>query len=263
MKITSLTNPRIKQLVRLRDRKARRETGLTLIDGWREIARAAEAGVEFKEMYLCPTLMKVGEEKLPDPTTLVSMDAVHEVNALVYEKIAFGDRREGVVAVCVVPQKTFRDLADRVNPCFVVVEDVEKPGNLGAILRSCDGAGIDGLIVCDERTDIYGPNCIRASLGTVFTVAVVQAGEEETREFLKQQQTRIFATTPAATQKYTDADFRGPTAIVVGSEEAGLSEFWLTANDVKLQIPMRGKADSLNVSVATALIIYEVLRQRS
>ena len=261
MKITSLINPRIKDIVRLRDRKAREKSGLTIVEGVREIQCAHAAGVKFKEIYLCRELLSAKEEK--DWATIVSQKGttVEETDRKVFEKISYGDRLEGALGVCVPPSLDLTKLKLRSSALIVVVEQAEKPGNLGAILRTCDAAGVDALIVCGQ-TDIYNPNVIRASLGTVFAVPVAQAGNEKVLEYLKQNKISIGAATPAATSSYGDVDMRKSFAIVVGSEEEGLSNFWLTKADTKVKIPMRGKADSLNLSVSTAILIYEALRQR-
>lgn len=261
MKIASLTNPRVKQLVRLRQGKSRREAGLSLLDGWREIERARAATVEFKEFYFCPekAAKVIGKDRAEK---IFKETPVFEVTPAVYEKIAFGDRREGVVAVIKPCLRRLTDLEGRRNSCFVIVEHVEKPGNLGAILRTADGAGIDGVIVCDKAADVFNPNCIRASMGTVFTVPVAQTNNQTAVAFLRQEKIQIVAALPSGKDLYTAVDYKKPTAIVLGREDAGLSDFWVQACDVQVNIPMRGQGDSLNVSVAAALVVYEVLRQR-
>jgi RNA methyltransferase, TrmH family len=262
MHITSLENPHIKGVVRLKDRAARDETGLTVIDGLREVSRAFEAGATFKEIYLCRELF----EKYGKKSFLAKIEAkeipIFEVTKEIFHKIAFGDRREGIVGICQPALKTLMEIPIKEGSLFVVVEDVEKPGNLGAILRSCDGAGVDALIVSDPRTDIYNPNVIRASVASVFSVPVVQAINEEVFPFLRERGVRIVATSPDGEKIYANANLKGSVAIVVGSEQKGLSSFWMTHADVKVRIPMHGKSDSLNVSITTAIIVYEAVRQR-
>jgi TrmH family RNA methyltransferase len=261
-KITSLTNPRIKDIVKLRDRQAREESGLTIVEGIREVQCAQAAGIEFKEIYLCREML--GREQEKDLEKILSRKGVviEETDRKVFEKISYGDRQEGVLGVCALRPAELGNLNVKSPALIVVAEQAEKPGNLGAILRTCDAAGVDALIVCDGKTDIYNPNVIRASLGTVFSVPVVQATNEKTLAFLKQNKIVVCAATPSANMVYTDVDLKKPTAVAVGSEEKGLSEFWLKNAETKIKIPMKGKADSLNLSVSTALLVFEALRQR-
>ena len=263
-KITSLTNSRIKRVVQLRARTQRTHEGLTIVEGAREIARALEAGVFFKELYVCPERLERSKEagRLIKKPALRDIP-VYETTQSVFSKISYGDRAEGVLAVCAPRPMTFKDFSSGEHPLFVVVEGVEKPGNLGAILRTCDGAGIDGVIVCDGKTDIYNPNVIRASLGTVFSVKTVVSSNAEAHGFLRSKGITICATLPLAKTVYTKAKFTGALAVVVGSEQSGLSDFWPEHADLTVRIPMRGSADSLNVSVCAAILLYEAIRQRS
>ncbi|MCK5580728.1 MAG: RNA methyltransferase [Candidatus Omnitrophica bacterium] len=267
MKITSTANQKIKQVVKLRNRKARQETGLTVVEGVREVARAQEAGVPLPEVYICCSLYAEHDgQKHYDAVVQELKDkgsVVYEVNEKVFEKIAFGSRVEGILALVKVKQRKLSDLKTKKDPFFVVLENLEKPGNLGAILRTCDGAGVDGLIVSDTKTDIYNPNVIRASIGAVFAVPVVQSSPEEVLSFLKKHACRIVATTPQAENVYTQTDLKGPVAIVLGSEQEGLDAFWLDNAGLKVKIPMKGIADSLNVSVTTAVLVFEAIRQRN
>jgi TrmH family RNA methyltransferase len=259
-KITSLTNSKIKSVVQLRNRKQRAATGLTIVEGRREITRALEAGVTFKELYTCRDLL--GDAKAAEVSAMTKAP-VYETTRPVFTKISYGERNDGILAVCAPQQLFFRDLRSPTNPLFVIVESVEKPGNLGAILRTCDGAGVDGVIICDEQTDLYNPNVIRASLGTVFSVKVVVSTNEETLEFLKSKNVTICATLPQARAVYTSEKLTDAIAIVVGSEQDGLTDFWTRQADVKVKIPMKGYADSLNVSASTAILLYEIVRQRT
>ena len=261
MKITSSANPKIKRVVKLKNRSTRREMGITVVEGVREIMRACEAGVEFKELYVCRELLKEqGQARLCE--SISDKVPVYEMDKPVFGKISFGDRKEGILALCEAKLPEFSSIKVSPQPLFVVIENVEKPGNLGAILRTCDGAGVDALIVSDEATDIYNPNVIRSSLGTVFSVPIVQGDNAEVLNFLKQKKVKIVATSPEAGQVYFDAALEGALAIVVGSEQEGLSDFWLEQADVKVKIPMHGKADSLNASVSAAILVYEAVRQR-
>ena len=274
-KITSLTNPRIKHVVQLRNRKQRAENGLTIVEGVREVTRAFEAGVAFKEIYICCELLEAleaGEISATNGTNLMGLLVkksallkvpVYETTKTVYSKISYGDRSEGVLAVCAPKPLSFKAFALNKRPLFVIVERVEKPGNLGAILRTCDGAGVDGVVICDGKTDIYNPNVIRASLGTVFSVKTMISSNAEALAFLRSRSVKVCATQPQAKTVYTKAKLTNAVAIVVGSEQGGLTDFWAEHADLKVKIPMRGFADSLNVSVATAILLYETIRQRS
>ena len=261
-KITSFINPKIKKLVQLRNRKDRDQSHETIIEGYRELLRAVESNVRLSEFYFCPDLLKqYDREGLLDKVLKLKIP-MYEVHQPVFEKAAYGDRKEGCIAVASPVAWKLNDLKLPEQSCVVVVEKVEKPGNLGAMLRVCDGAGVDAVIVCEPKTDIYNPNAIRASVGTIFSVNVAAATNEEARNFLKAKKFKICATTPAAEQIYSKENLAPPLAIVVGSEDEGLTDFWIKNADVRVKIPMNGKADSLNVSVSTAILLYEALRQR-
>ena len=261
--ITSLTNPRVKAAVRLRDRRERESTGLTIVDGAREILRALDAGVRVHSAFVAPELIRspdgraVADRLRGRPTTI-------EASPAVLAKVAFGERSDGVVAIVETPNATLDDLADRLpaDPLIVVVEGVEKPGNLGAVLRSADAAGASAVIAADPLTDPFNPNAIRASLGTIFTVPVVSAASTETRDWLSARDIRAVAAVVDGLTRYTDADLTGPRAIVLGSEAAGLSAVWRDGGAEPVAIPMAGIADSLNVSIAAAVLLFEAVRQR-
>lgn len=264
-KITSVSNPRIKQLVRLRKRSQRDALQLILIDGIRELQRALDAQVVIKELFVCPELVQDYQE--PETAALIEKQlkdktVVYEVTESIFNKIGFGERKEGVLAVGEIKKKDLAQVELSKNPCILVVEDVEKPGNLGAILRTCDGAGIDAVFICQNRTDIYNPNVIRASLGTVFTNQVIACTNTEAQDFLQDRQIRVVAATPEAECIYTKVNLKDPVAVVVGREDKGLSEQWMKIASEHVRIPMKGQADSLNVSVSTGLLLYETLRQR-
>jgi TrmH family RNA methyltransferase len=259
--ITSLTNARVKAAVRLRDRREREATGLTIVDGAREILRALDAGVEVDVAYVAADTLR-SADAMEAADRLRAGGAVIEASAAVLSKIAFGDRADGVVAIVRVPGRRLAQLELPTSPLLVVVERVEKPGNLGAVLRSADGAGIDAVIVADPLTDPFNPNAIRASLGTIFTVPIVTAAAEEARDWLISRGIRAVAAVVDAPTTYTDADLSGPMAIVLGSEAGGLTETWRGDAVEAVSIPMRGDADSLNVSIAGAVLLYEAVRQR-
>lgn len=259
-RITSVTNPRVKRIVRLRDRKVRARDGLTIVEGKREMARALEAKLAFKEIYVCRELLNLNGADIDYASLNVP---VHETTKPVYMKMSYGDRAEGILGLCSPPSVSLDDLPDHKQPLILIVEAVEKPGNLGAILRTCDGAGVDGVIICDGGTDIYNPNVIRASLGTVFSVPVAAATNQEALAYCRDKGLKICAATPGAAAVYSKTKFDQAIAVVVGSEEKGLSDFWNSRADIKVSIPMRGRADSLNVAASTAILLYEIIRQRT
>jgi TrmH family RNA methyltransferase len=261
--ITSIHNPRVKNAVRLRGVKGRRAQGRILIDGVREISRAAEAGLQILEVFFCPDLC--GAE---DACSLLkklesSSSELLSVTEAVFEKLAFGQRREGLLAVAKMPHSRLEDLCLPDNPLVAVVEGLEKPGNLGAVCRTADAAGVSALISAEPRTDLFNPNAIRASLGTLFTLPVCESTSREVIPWLRKRRIRIYAARVDGAMLYTDADYRGPTAIVLGSEAAGLTPLWTGEDMIPIRLPMRGAADSLNLSVTAAVLFYEALRKRT
>ncbi|MCL4531450.1 MAG: RNA methyltransferase [Chloroflexi bacterium] len=256
MNITSLQNPHIKQIVKLReDKKQRQRDGLMLVEGWDEINLALSAGHKPRTLLTAPEL---AARQISFPSS-----EIITVNRAVFEKISYRDNPDGWLGVFPIPRLSFNDLKLSAPPLLIIAESVEKPGNLGAILRTADAAGVDALLVCDPRVDIYNPNVVRASRGTLFTVPTIEAANEDALAFLQKRGIKILAATPQAEAEYTRQDLRGPLAVAVGTENEGLTDFWLEKSDVKVRIPMFGKVNSLNVSIATALIVYETLRQRS
>ncbi len=269
--ITSLQNPRVKEAVRLRDRRQRAKQGRILIDGARELRRAIGGGIKFLEFFVCEPLCTSEDARALLAALPHSGGELLHVAEAVFEKLAFGQRAEGLLGVAEMPRPTLETLSSslhpssfilRPSPLVAVLEGVEKPGNLGAVLRSADAAGLWGVIVADGRTDLFNPNAIRASLGTIFSLPVCEAASGEALAWLWQRHFTILAARVDASLLYTEADYRGPTAIVLGSEAAGLSPVW-TGDDVRaIRLPMRGVADSLNVSATAAVLFYEALRQR-
>ena len=259
-RITSVTNPRVKEVGRLRDRKARAQGGVTIVEGVREIAQAMEAKLAFKEIYVCRELLGSSGQDINYTSLKIP---VYETTKPVFLKMSYGNRAEGVLGLCIPPSASFNDFSGKEGLLILIVEAVEKPGNLGAILRTCDGAGVDGVIICDGRTDIFNPNVIRASLGTVFSVPVVTATNKEALAYCREKGLKICATAPGAAAIYSKTKLNQAMAVVVGSEEKGLSDFWNGHADIKVRIPMRGRADSLNVAASTAILLYEIIRQRT
>jgi len=256
MDITSLQNPRIKHLVKLReDKKQRQHDGLMLVEGWDEINLALSAGYKPQTIFTAPELAS-RQINLPSAESIT-------VNRAVFEKIAYRENPDGWLGVFPIPRVTLNNLKLRAAPLLIAAESIEKPGNLGAILRTADAAGVDALLVCDPRVDIYNPNVIRASRGALFSVQTVETSNEDALRFLRQRGIRVAAATPQAEAEFTRQDLRGPLAVAVGTEDEGLTDFWLSRAEVKIKIPMTGKVNSLNVSIATALIVYEAVRQRN
>lgn len=263
VQITSVQNPRVKAAVALREQRERRNRGLTLIDGVREISRACQAGVPIKEVFFCPAEMTPAAEDFL-PQLDASQVELCEVTPRVLEKLSFGDRREGIVAVAAVAEQGLEGL--RLDwtrpPLLAVLEGLEKPGNVGALLRTADAAGISAVIATDLRTDLYNPNIIRASLGTVFTLPVATSPSEAVLSWLRGQGCQIVAAMVDGALRYDQADYSKPTALVLGSEAQGLSGVWRQTDVIPVHIPMLGCVDSLNVSVAGAILLYEAQRQR-
>lgn len=263
LEITSMQNPRVKQLVALKERSTRNETGLFLIEGYREILRATEAKRTIQTLFVCPELFLGSNEPALIDQIMQKQSQLVVCSEPVFRKISYRDRPDGLIAVAPQQHLTLEEIKPKQkNPFLVVAEAIEKPGNLGTILRSSDAAGVDGLIVCDRCTDIHNPNVVRSSVGTLFTVPVVEASSKHVIEWLKKQHIAVVAATPAAKASYTDVDMTGPIAIAVGTEQLGLSDLWMEQADIQVRIPMLGKADSLNVAMATTLLLYEAVRQR-
>jgi TrmH family RNA methyltransferase len=264
--ITSLQNPKLKKAVKLADRKERNQTGLFLIEGYRELKRASDSGIAVQTLFICPKLfLGSNEDALIQQVGKLGAEVIL-CSEQVFQKLSYRDRPDGIIAVAAQMQRQLRDLiaslTSKKDPFLVIAEAIEKPGNLGTILRSADAAGVDGVIVCDRCTDIYNPNVVRASVGTLFTIPVVEASSAETLLWLQQRKIRIVAATPSAKEEFTDAELTGGVAIAVGTEQLGLTELWMQVSDIQVCIPMNGVADSLNVATATTLLLYEVVRQR-
>ncbi len=260
--ITSNTNPRIKDLVRLRSRPHRDKAGLILIEGYRELSRALDAGIKPNALYYCPKLFLGENENSLIAKAAATGAQLFELTPDPFRKISYRDRPDGLIATAPQKHLTLDDLKLSPNPLLVVAEAIEKPGNLGSILRSADAVGADAVIVCDRTTDIHNPNVVRASTGVVFSLPVVETSSEETFNWLKSHGIRTLAATPHTDQYHTDVDLTVPCAIVLGTEQYGLSELWMEQADYKVRIPMAGVADSLNVAMATTVLLFEVARQR-
>jgi RNA methyltransferase, TrmH family len=260
--ITSSQNPRVKDAIRLRDRRHREKQQRILIDGVRELGRAVQSGVKLVEAFVCEPLCQDNDSRRLLAALAQTGCEMFSTTEAVFQKMAFGQRAEGTLGVAEMPRPTLESLKLPSNPFVAVLEGVEKPGNVGAVLRSADAASVSAVILADPRTDLYNPNAIRASLGTIFTMPVCEAASGDVLAWLRQNKMKILAARVDGSVPYTEVDYRGPTAIVLGSEAAGLSSTW-TGNDIQaIHLPMLGAADSLNVSVTAAVLFYEALRQR-
>jgi len=261
--ITSTKNPRVKAAIALRDRRTRDETGLTLVDGVRELARALAGGARAVEVFVVEHALDGAGADAVDLARSGGA-AIVPVTGGVLDRLGYGERSEGIVATVRIPDVSLDRLAGVLppDPLVVVLEGVEKPGNLGAVLRSADAAGADAVVVADPRTDLFNPNAIRASLGTVFAVPVAAGSSEAVRAWLESAGIPMFAARVGAAVAYTEADLRGPAALVLGSEADGLTDAWAGPGVTDVSLPMLGVADSLNVSVSAAVLLYEARRQR-
>lgn len=264
--ISSSQNQHIKEVIKLSKRSIRDERRLTVVEGLREVAHALANGVEPREAYLCPALVKPEDESIFAHVTerLSQLSAIDwfEVTPAVFAKLAYRAESDGVLLVIPYLDCQLNRIPVGPTPFFCVIEGVEKPGNLGAILRTADAAGVDGVIVCTGGTDLHNPNVIRASLGALFTVPVAEATTQDILLWLHENKVAVVAAAPTAPIRYTDADLTGPVAVIMGSEAQGLTAPWLTAAHMQVAIPMLGASDSLNLATATALLLYEVVRQR-
>lgn len=263
MDITSAQNPKIKKLLMLQQKSAeRRKERLFVVEGVREFLHCVGVGYEADTLFYCPAIL----DQHPDAQQVYELTQrvrSFSVTEEVYAKIAYRESTEGLVAEMKVQEKTLQDLQLPENPLIMVLESVEKPGNLGAILRSGDASGVDAVVVCDPKTDLFNPNLIRSSIGAIFTVPCVACSSEECIAFLKQKGIRILTAQLQDSSLYYDTDMRQGTAIVMGTEATGLTNIWREAADAHIRIPMLGRLDSLNVSVSAAILLYEAVRQRN
>jgi RNA methyltransferase, TrmH family len=260
-KITSLQNPRIKNIIHLLKASERQKQNLMVVEGFREISMAYKANFEIKELYFSREVTI--HQRSADLMQQLSPEVrIAEVTKAVFEKMAYRDNSDGLIALVTPKYKKADDLILSSKPLVLVLESVEKPGNLGAMLRTSDAAALDTIIICDPQTDIYNPNVIRSSLGCVFTQQIITCGTTEALSFLKSKGIKTYAAALTATCFYHETDFNVPCAIVMGSEANGLSNTWLKNADEMVKIPMNGKVDSLNVATSAAILIFEAKRQR-
>ena len=251
-----MQNPKVKRLLALQQKSSeRRKEGLFVVEGRQEVSHCLAAGYELYAVFLCRE-MTDGMLPLPDDVN------VFDVSKDVYEKIAYRGSTEGVIAEVRQRTLTLDDLQLGEHPLVVVLESVEKPGNLGAVLRSADAAGVDAVIVCDPLTDLYNPNLIRSSVGAAFSVKAVACKSDDCIRFFKERNIQILTAQLQDSRLYYDTDMTRGTAIVMGTEHAGLTQQWREAADAHIRIPMLGRVDSLNVSVSAAILMFEAVRQR-
>ncbi len=259
--ITSPTNTRVKRLVRLRRRRARDEAGLFIIEGEREIERALAGGVQITELYVCEDLRGGLGPDLARRAKAAGAQRV-DLGGRAFAKASYRDHPDGLLAVACQFSTGLDRLQIGDNPLLLVVEAIEKPGNLGTMLRTADAAGADGVVVCDPVTDPFNPNVVRASMGALFTVPLAVTTSDACLRWLAEGDIAAFATTPAGELPYAEADLRGPAAIVIGSEAEGLSPRWLESS-MAIRLPMAGAVDSLNAAAVAAIVLYEAVRQRA
>ncbi len=262
MLLTSVKNPKIKHVCSLRERRERDREGLTVLEGYRELSRALDCGIHLTECYHCPELY-LGEN---EPALLERAEKsgaeIYETTADALAKMAYRDRPDGLIALAEMRHKGLEDMPVRPDGLYLIAETIEKPGNLGSMLRSADAVAATGVIICNRQTDVFNPNAIRASTGAIFTVPVAETSSEEAVEWCRKNKILTLAASPHSKDVYTDYDMTQAIALVVGAEQYGLTDYWMKNAEVNVQIPMLGRMDSLNVATAATLLLYEAARQR-
>ena len=263
MDITSTANPKLKHVVKLRTCSVREESGEMIVEGYRECRRALDHGYRPHAIFHCPEfyLKNENEPAVVEECRLAGAE-VYTCSRACFAKIAYKERPDGLLMVGPHVSIGLEDLELPPNALVIVTEAIEKPGNLGTILRSADAANVAAVIVCDRTTDIHNPNVVRASTGTMFSVPVVEATSDEALAFLKARGFSILAATPHAEKLHFEVDLTGNVAIALGAEQYGLTAKWMDGADLRVRIPMLGLADSLNVSAAATILVYEAVRQR-
>jgi len=259
-KITSIQNPRIKQISQLSKNRDRKEKGVFAMEGARELGLAVDAGYIPESVFVCPEIYAKSE--YPDLLRKINVNLITEITPEIFSKLAYREGSDGIIAIMKPHNHDLSTLNLKANPFIIVLESVEKPGNLGAVLRTADAAMADAVIICDPNTDLYNPNVIRSSVGCIFTVNVGIATSEDALEWLKARDITTYAAELNASEWYHNCDLTKPSAIIMGTEADGLTKFWLENADKRIKIPMRGMIDSLNVSVSTAILTFEAMRQR-
>lgn len=256
--ITSHQNPKIKNIIALEKARERKSQNLFVIEGIKELSLAAEGKYKINSVFFCPEIISVAAVR----KIIKQENLLIPVQQSVFEKMAYRDSTGGIIAVAEQKKHALENIQLGKNPLLLILEAVEKPGNLGAVLRTADAARVDALVICDPQTDFYNPNVIRSSVGCIFTTQIASATSEETMAWLKKNNIRTFATYLKASTPYYKIDFTTPSAIIMGTESTGLSDSWIQHADNTIIIPMQGKIDSMNVSTAAAVIVFEAKRQR-
>ena len=261
--VTSTSNPRLRGVLALRRRRVREQRGVTVVDGYEELSLALDAGVVPESVLHCPELMldPAGQGALVERARALGATTMR-LSRTAFEKVAYREGPDGFLAVVPVAGVALDDLLLPPDPLVLVCEGIEKPGNLGAMLRTADAAGVAAVVAADPETDWGNPNVVRSSKGTVFSVPVASATTEEVLGWLRRTGIRLVATTPASTS-HTAVDYRGPVAVAIGTEKEGLSALALEAAEERVRIPMVGRVNSLNAAAAAAVVVYEAVRQRS
>lgn len=260
--ISSAQNPKIKLLLQLQQKSSeRRRQGMFAVEGLREVFHCISAGYEVDSLFYCPQI--VDGDALEQIRRLSPLGKCYEINDDIYQKVAYRGGTEGIIAEVRTRNLKLQDLKLSSSPLIMVLESVEKPGNLGAILRSADASGVDAVIVCDPLTDLFNPNLIRSSIGAIFTVPTVACSSSECISFMKKRGIQILTAQLQDSSLYYATDMCRPTAIIMGTEATGLTQQWRDAADAHIRIPMLGRLDSLNVSVSAAILMFEAVRQRS
>jgi RNA methyltransferase, TrmH family len=257
--ITSPQNPKIKNILALEKARERKNQGVFIVEGLKEVALAVESGYLFRSLYFCPAIVEEAEIR----RLRLDENALIPVHESVFQKIAYRESTGGVIGVAEQKKHELSNILLSPTPLILVIESVEKPGNLGALLRTADAAGIDAVIICDPQTDFYNPNVIRSSVGCVFTKQLASASSEEAIAWLHKNHVTIYSTYLQASRPYHEVDYKLPCAIVMGTEATGLSALWVNNSNATIIIPMQGKIDSMNVSTAAAVVIFEAKRQRN
>ncbi len=263
MEITSPSNPRLKHVVKLRTCREREESGEMIVEGYRECRRALDNGYRPAAIFHCPEMYLKNENEAALVQECASRGAeVFSCSRICFEKIAYKERPDGLLMIGPHVSVKLSDLKLGPNALVIVTEAIEKPGNLGTILRSADAGGVEAVIVCDRATDIHNPNVVRASTGTMFSVPIAEASGTEALTFLRENGFTVLAASPHAEKLYFDAPLTGRVAIALGAEQYGLTALWMDGATERVRIPMLGLADSLNVSAAATILVHEAVRQR-
>jgi len=262
LQISSHRNPRIKHIYKLRERRTRDRCGQFIIEGYRELFRAHQNNYPVTELYVCPELLAGTKEKELVNSLYENGVDIIAVTDSVFRKLAYREQPEGLLGIAPQKRYSLQELSFKTSSLILVAEAIEKPGNIGAMMRSADATATDAVILCQSSTDIFNPNVVRASTGTLFNVPVAESSNADTLEWLRQNNITTVVTLPQAGKIYSDIEMTAPLAIVVGAENCGLSDFWQQNADAAVNIPMLGIADSLNVNNCATLLLYEALRQR-